>query len=170
MVAEVIINSTAKKLNRTFDYNIPKELEDIVVVGSKVLVPFGRFKQLEEAHVVRLKENSNFEIKDIAKVENGLTDKQIELANWMAKRYFCNVSECIKLMQVPGTRTKNVSKRIQDKKVNLVYLKKDAEEIDFEIENKKIKGHKRQWDISEQIASYQSCYKHCFVFKQFRIR
>ena len=29
MVAEVIINSTAKKLNRTFDYNIPKELENI---------------------------------------------------------------------------------------------------------------------------------------------
>ena len=29
MVAEVIINSTAKKLNRTFDYNIPKELEEL---------------------------------------------------------------------------------------------------------------------------------------------
>ena len=156
MVAEVIINSTAKKLNRTFDYNIPKELEDIVVVGSKVLVPFGRFKQLEEAHVVRLKENSNFEIKDIAKVENGLTDKQIELANWIAKRYFCNVSECIKLMQVPGTRTKNVSKRIQDKKVNLVYLKKYAEEIDFEIENKKIKSEK-QIRILNFIKDNEGC-------------
>ena len=156
MVAEVIINSTAKKLNRTFDYNIPKELEDIVVVGSKVLVPFGRFKQLEEAHVVRIKENSNFEIKDIAKVENGLTNKQIEFANWMAKRYFCNVSECIKLMQVPGTRTKNVSKRIQDKKVNLVYLKKDAEEIDFEIENKKIKSEK-QIRILNFIKDNEGC-------------
>ena len=52
MVAEVIINSTAKKLNRVFDYNIPKELEDLIVVGSKVLVPFGNMKKLEEAYVV----------------------------------------------------------------------------------------------------------------------
>ena len=120
MVAEVIINSTAKKLNRTFDYNIPKELENMIIVGSKVLVPFGRLKNLEEAHVVGIKESSEYEIKDIAKVENGLTDKQIELANWMAKRYFCNVSECIKLMQTPGTRTKNVNNRVQDKKINVV--------------------------------------------------
>ena len=119
MVAEVIINSAAKKLNRTFDYNIPKEVEDLVVIGSKVLVPFGRFKNLEEAHVVKIKQSSEFEIKDIVKVEMGLTDKQIELAKWMAKKYFCNVSECIKLMQTPGTRTKNVNKRIQDKKINV---------------------------------------------------
>ena len=48
MIAEVIINRNAKKLNRTFDYNIPKELEELVIVGSSVLVPFGRAKQLEE--------------------------------------------------------------------------------------------------------------------------
>ena len=143
MVAEVIINSTAKKLNRTFDYNIPKELEDMVFIGSKVLVPFGRFKTLEEAHVVGIKQSSEFEIKDIAKVETGLTDKQIELANWMAKRYFCNVSECIKLMQTPGTRTKNVNNRIQDKKINVVYLKKDFDEISFDIESGKIKSDKQ---------------------------
>ena len=143
MVAEVIINSTAKKLNRTFDYNIPKELEDMIFIGSKVLVPFGRFKSLEEAHVVGIKQSSAFEIKDIVKVETGLTDKQIELANWMAKRYFCNVSECIKLMQTPGTRTKNVAKRIQDKKINIVYLKKDFNEINFDIENGKIKSDKQ---------------------------
>lgn len=143
MVAEVIINSTAKKLNRTFDYNIPKELENMIFVGSKVLVPFGRFKSLEEAHVVGIKQSSEFEIKDIAKVETGLTDKQIKLANWIAKRYFCNVSECIKLMQTPGTRTKNVNNRIQDKKIKAVYLKKDFDEISFDIESRKIKSDKQ---------------------------
>ena len=42
MVAEVIINRTAKKLNRTFDYSIPEELEDFIIIGSKVIVPFGK--------------------------------------------------------------------------------------------------------------------------------
>lgn len=156
MVAEVIINSTAKKLNRTFDYNIPKELEEFIFIGSKVLVPFGRFKSLEEAHVVGIKQSSEFEIKDIAKVETGLTDKQIELANWMAKRYFCNVSECIKLMQTPGTRTKNVNNRIQDKKINVVYLKKDFDEINFDIESGKIKSDK-QIKILNFVKDNEGC-------------
>ena len=142
MVAEVIINSNAKKLNKTFDYNIPKELEEYILIGSKVLVPFGRFKNLEEAHVVGIKDSSEFEIKDIIKVETGLTDKPIELANWIAKRYFCNISDCIKLMQTPGTRTKNINNRIHDKKINVIYLKKDFEEISFEIEKGTIKSDK----------------------------
>ena len=156
MVAEVIINSKAKQLNRTFDYNIPKEMESIILVGSKVLVPFGRFKKLEEAHVVKIKEKSEYEIKDIAKVENGLTNNQIELANWMAKRYFCNVSDCIRLMQTPGTNTKDINKRIQDKKINVVYLKKDFEEINFEIETQKLKSEK-QIKILNFVKDNEGC-------------
>lgn len=144
MIAEVIINRGAKKLNRTFDYNIPKELEDLILVGSKVLVPFGNGGKLAEAFVVGIKEKSTFELKNIAKLEENLTDKQITLAKWMAKRYFCNISDCIKLMLTPGTRNKNKEKRIQDKTINCVYLKKDIEEIEFEIETGKIKSEKQK--------------------------
>ena len=63
MIAEVIIDRNAKKLNRTFDYNIPKELEDLVIVGTSVLVPFGKAKQLEEAYVIGIKAKSEFEVK-----------------------------------------------------------------------------------------------------------
>ena len=140
MIAEIIINRTAKKLNRTFDYNIPKELEPYIIIGSKVLIPFGSQKKLEEGFVVGIKEKTEFQVKDIAKIEDNLTDKQIELAKWMAKKYFCNISDCIKLMQTPGTRTKNKEKRIQDKKINTIFLKKSVEEIDFEIECGKIKS------------------------------
>ena len=156
MVAEVIINSSAKKLNKTFDYNIPKEFENLIFIGSKVLVPFGRFKTLEEAHVVAIKESSSYEIKDIVKVELGLTNEQIGLADWMAKRYFCNVSDCIKLMQTPGTRTKNVSNRISDKKINVVYLNKNYEDIEIDIQNKKIKSEK-QIKILKFINDNEGC-------------
>ena len=88
MVAEVIINRGAKKLNRIFDYNIQKELEELILVGSKVLVPFGNGGKLVEAFVTGIKEKSEYEIKDIAKLEENLTDNQINLAKWMANRYF----------------------------------------------------------------------------------
>ena len=142
MIAEVIINRTAKKLNQTFDYKIPKELEDIVVIGSKVLIPFGKGGKLEQGFVVGIKEKSDFEVKDIAKIEDNLSNKQIELARWMAKRYFCNVSDCIKLMLTPGTRSQN--SKVKDKIINTVYLKKEIEEIEFDIEKGKIKSEKHK--------------------------
>lgn len=142
MVAEVIINRSAKKLNRTFDYNIPKHMQDFVIIGSKVLVPFGNSKKLEEAYVIGIKEKSEYKVKDIAQLEDNLTDFQIKLAKWMAKHYFCNVSDCIKLMLTPGTGRKE--NKVQDKTVNSIYLKKDIEEIDFEIENGKIKSEKQK--------------------------
>ena len=142
MIAEVVINRTARKLNKTFDYGVPKELEDLIVIGSKVLVPFGKGEKLEQGFVVNLKEKTGFEVKNIKKLEDNITDKQIELARWMAKRYFCNVSDCIKLMLTPGTRTKE--KKIQDKKIQAVYLKKDIEEIEFCIESGKIRSEKQK--------------------------
>ena len=142
MIAEVIVNRTAKKLNRTFDYHIPKELENFILTGSKVLVPFGKGEKLEEAFVVGIKEKSEFAVKEIAKIEDNLSDKQIELAKWMAKRYFCTVSDCIKIMLTPGTRSKE--KKVQDKTISVVYLKKNREEIEFDIEIGKIKSEKQK--------------------------
>lgn len=142
MIAEIIINRTAKKLNRTFDYYIPKHLEDIIVIGSKVIVPFGKGEKEEEGFVIGIKEKSEYALKEIIRIETNLTENQIILAKWMAKRYFCNVSDCIKLMITPGT--KNKDKQIQDKLINVIYLKKDIEEIDFEIETGTIKSEKQK--------------------------
>lgn len=147
MIAEVIINRSAKKLNRTFDYQIPKDMENLVMIGSKVLVPLEE-QNPEEAFIVGFKENSNFELKEILKLEDNLTQEQIELANWMAKRYFCTVSDCIKLMLTPGTKTKNKDNRVQDKLINCVYLKKEKEEIDFDIEIGKLKSDKQKKILS----------------------
>lgn len=142
MIAQVIINTTAKQLNRTFDYNIPTNLEDQIFIGTKVLVPFGRKKDLEEGFVVGFKQKSEYIVKDIEKLEDALTEDQIQLAKWMAKRYFCNVSDCIKLMQTPGTRTKQ--NKVQDKTIQTIYLKKDIEEIEYEIESGIVKSEKQK--------------------------
>ena len=45
MIAEVIINSNAKDLDRTFDYKVPEEMKDKIKIGNRVLVPFGRRKE-----------------------------------------------------------------------------------------------------------------------------
>ena len=47
MIAEVIINNNSKELNRSFDYNVPIQMQDCIKLGSRVLVPFGNMKKLE---------------------------------------------------------------------------------------------------------------------------
>ena len=144
MIAEVIINTIAKELNKTYDYIIPDSILKDIKIGSRVFVPFGRTKQ-EEGFVIDIKKESEFANKEIIKLEdNILTEENINLAKIMAKRYFCNISDSIRLMLPPGNTTKNVQNRVKDKTANFVYLKKDIEEIEFDIEEGIIKSEKQK--------------------------
>lgn len=144
MVAEIIINSIVKTLNRVFDYNIPEELADKIKIGSRVLVPFGNGKKLEDGFVINIKQSSEYKIKDIVKFEEQAFSKEnIELAKWMSNRYFGNISDCLKLMLPPGTATKELENRTKEKLINFVYLAKETDEIENAIENKIIKSEKQ---------------------------
>lgn len=145
MIAEIIINSNVKNLNRIFDYNIPYELQDKVKIGARVLLKFGNIKKMEEGFVVGIKENSEYKVKDIEKVEENdyIGEDEVKLAKWMANRYFCNISDCIKLMLPPGTTTKVITNRVKEKKSNYVNLIKEDYEIEEDINSKKIKSDKQ---------------------------
>ena len=73
MIAEVIIQSNVKNLNRIFDYKVPEEYEQraMQLVGARVLVPFGRMKEPEEGFIVNIKESTEYEVKEIAKIAGG---------------------------------------------------------------------------------------------------
>ena len=143
MIAEVIINRLAKDLNRVFDYIVPEGMEDIIKIGARVFVPFGAKNSSTEGFVIGFKETSEFANKDILKIEDfPLTEENVELAKIMARRYFCNISECIKLMLPPGEKTTNLENRIKDKTANFVYLKKDIDEIELDIDIGKLKNQK----------------------------
>ena len=144
MVAEIILNSNAKELNRVFDYNIPETMVYKAMVGSRVFVQFGNRRQLEEGFIIGIKESSEFKLKNIEKIvnENGLTEEKVELAKWMARRYFCNISECIKLMLPPGTTTKIIENRIKEKNENFVTII-DEEVVESDIEEDKFKSAKQ---------------------------
>ncbi len=145
MVSEVIIDSNVKSLNKTFDYEIPKELEDKIIVGSRVFVPFGRQKNLEEGIVVRIKNRSDYMVKPIAGLQKEqIKNEYIDLAKWMSYRYFCNISECLRLMLPPGRTAKDITKRVKPKTVICYDINVTAEEINEAIESKKIKSEKQK--------------------------
>lgn len=144
MIAEVIIHTNAKELNKTYDYIVPDSIKKDIKIGSRVFVPFGRTKK-EEGFVISIKQKSEFANKEIIKIEDSILTKQnIELAVLMSRRYFCNISDCIRLMLPPGSTTKNIGNRIKEKTANFVYLKKDNEEIENDIEETVIKSAKQK--------------------------
>lgn len=146
MFAEVILNNNAKALNKIFDYIVPEEQIKNAHIGSRVFVPFGRSKTLEDGFIIGLKENSEFANKEIAKIldEDYISEDNINLAKLMSRKYFCNISDCLKLMLPPGTGSKNQADRVKDKTGNFIYLLKEPEEIKELIEDGSIKSEKQK--------------------------
>lgn len=146
MVVEVIINSNVKNLNRIFDYNVPIDLEKYVKIGRRIFAPFGNMKEAQEGFIIGIKEQSEYKIKDIISIqeEDYIEEEKINLAKLMARKYFCNISDCIKLMLPPGTTTKNIENRIKEKTARFVYLLKTEDEINEDIENNIIKSDKQK--------------------------
>ena len=144
MFAEIIINSNAKALNKIFDYIVPNDMINIIRIGARVFVPFGKGEKIEDGFVINLKENSEYANKEIVRIENenSISEDNIILAKLMARKYFCNISDCIRLMLPPGTASKEISNRIKEKTGNFVYLKRDIDEINMLIDEEKIKSEK----------------------------
>ena len=145
MVAEVIIDTSVKSLNKTFDYEIPTDLSDKVIVGSRVFVPFGNQKNLEEGIVVKIKEMSEYKVKEIKGLQKEqIKSEYISLAKWMSYRYFCNIAECLKLMLPPGRTAKDITKRVNEKTVNCFEINKSEDEIREALDKNLIRSEKQK--------------------------
>jgi len=91
--ADVIVNIHVTQLDKSFQYSVPKELEESCRIGSPVLIPFGNSKTPKKGYVVGLSETPKIapdRIKPILDVvSKGLQveDEMMELAAWMKEQY-----------------------------------------------------------------------------------
>ena len=123
MYAEVIVRSNTVYTDNLFTYKIPEFLEDIVRIGHRVLVPFGKGNKPIEAFVFKIKNNfgdekgleeensdKKFKIKEIEDIldeEPLFLPEQLELVHWMKNRYICTYMECINMIYPKGLKLKN---------------------------------------------------------------
>lgn len=66
MVVGVLVQLASQNVDKIFDYSVPKELENSMQVGIRVLVPFGR--QTLEGFVLEIKDSSPLELKEVYSV------------------------------------------------------------------------------------------------------
>lgn len=100
MVALVLVEVMSRAVDKTFSYNIPKELIDDVAVGKRVVVPFGR-KQVE-GFVLEIVDDitSDYHLKDIISVNNDivLTEELLSLGRAVSKSTLAPLISCYQAM------------------------------------------------------------------------
>lgn len=101
MVANVLVELSNRNIDKTFTYNIPNELENLIKVGIRVLVPFG--KQTLEGFVLSISENTNSEIelKDIIKPiddEVILNEELLELGKFIKRKTLSTLISAYQVM------------------------------------------------------------------------
>ncbi|MBI9010398.1 MAG: primosomal protein N' [Tenericutes bacterium] len=83
MIAKILVDIKAKNVDKTYDYSIPLEYSDILEIGARVIVPFG--KRFTMGFCLEIAESSDYkkELKPIERIidmESYLTEELIELA------------------------------------------------------------------------------------------
>ena len=100
-LAQVIVDIPLMQTDKPFSYAIPKDLEDLVQVGVRVHVPFGRGNRLLQGFVVGFRDDDELETKDIAGVldfEPVLNQEQLDLADQMRHTVFSYKISILKSM------------------------------------------------------------------------
>lgn len=104
--AEVIVDVTAKKLDRVFHYSIPQALRGKLSEGMRVIVPFGPRKVA--GYIINFSDSAEVaKTRDIISVmdESPILNKDLLLlADWIADQYMCSKVDVIRSMMPPKAR------------------------------------------------------------------
>ena len=124
--ANIIVDISHEKLDKTFQYRVPDELEDVIKIGVAVDVPFGN-RQIS-GYVVELTDEAEFDVNKIKpiigiKAQSVAIESQlIELAGWIKDNYGSTMNQALKTVIPIKKETKAVCRR----NLHLAISEKDA--------------------------------------------
>ena len=150
MYVTVLIETRVKSNDMTFTYHVPSNVEDNLLIGKRVLVPFSN-RTVEGFVLGYDAKTDDYEIKDIIKIiddEPVLNDELIILGIYMSKKYLCPLINCYQSMLPKALKAgvkngggikKLLYVKLNDNVINAdVKVKKQLEIIDFLKDNKEV--------------------------------
>lgn len=106
LTAHIAVENTTYSFDKPFSYAVPQQLQSIIKVGMRVLVPFGRGNKKRQGIVLLLDLcNTDEKLKSIISVvdEKPVLNKElISLATYMKEHYFCTLYDAVKTMLPAG--------------------------------------------------------------------
>lgn len=126
--ADVIIDISHEKVDRIFQYKIPEALRETVLVGTSVMVPFGRGNRLTAGYVVEITDQAEFdeekmkEIYSLSKQKVSPSEDALKLAAFLKETYGSTMIAALKTV-LP------VKREVKAKEKKTIVRKMTGEEI-----------------------------------------
>lgn len=98
--ANIIVDISHEKLDKTFQYKIPERMRGRLVLGMQVYIPFGNRKV--KGYVVELTDEAEYDVTKLKDIIGIVTDsipiesQLIALAGWMRKNYGGTMNHALK--------------------------------------------------------------------------
>lgn len=124
LYANIIIDISHEKLDRTFQYRIPEKLLDQIRPGTPVEIPFGRGNRKIRGYVVEVTKEPEFAPERIKPVSHVIREgipiegQLIALAAWMRENFGGTMNQALKTV-LP------VKQKTTEKEQRLIWLKPD---------------------------------------------
>ena len=157
MIVEVLVEIKAWKIDKTFSYHVPSNLEKEIAIGKRVLVPFQ--KRELEGFIINILDEVSYETKDIIKVidENPvLNEELLELGKYISKKTLCNLISAYETMLPVALKAKNgitINKKYQTYlEVNSIDIKLTPKQLEI-VELIKKQGRVLKSSIKSSIIS-----------------
>ena len=135
MVVNVLVELSNKNIDKTFDYLVPKELEDKIGIGKRVTVPFQHLTL--EGFILDTKSNYDGDLKNIISVNDEdiiLNSELLELGKEISKKTLSTLISAYQTMLPKALKAsintninKKLIKYIELNNVDLSNIKKDTQ-------------------------------------------
>ena len=143
--ADIIIDISSDKLDRSFQYCVPAHLEQEIKLGMVVSIPFGNSNQLRKGYVTGLSQEAKVDpsrLKEIAgccSAEETTESRLIALAAWMKENYGSTMIQALKTVLPIKEKIRAKEKRY----LSLSISEEKAAEILAQLEKTRFKARTR---------------------------
>lgn len=111
MIAKIIVDHRSRAVDKPFDYAVPRELEDKIQIGTRVIVPFSAGNAEKEGFCIGIEEQSGVNrLKGILRIANEISafdEKMLEVIEFMHEKYLTPYLDIIKSILPGGTGIKS---------------------------------------------------------------
>ncbi len=128
--ANIIVDISHEKLDRTFQYKVPEQLKSVLEIGMRVEIPFGKGSRKTTGYIVELTDTAEYDIEKLKEVEAAaegsisIESQLIALAGWMRKNYGGTMNHALKTV-LP---VKQKAREKQQRSLHLLLKEEEARE------------------------------------------
>ena len=112
LIVGVAVEKLSFAVDMLYEYNVPKEFENYIEVGKRVIVPFGRGNAVRQGIILEVHNVQKDNLKSISMILDAVSvvsKEMIQIIKWVKEKYFCTYVDAAKLV-IPSGINGNINK------------------------------------------------------------